>query len=212
MKNLFGPDPKTLFPVPDYKGICFLKNVITDPNIIVGDYTYYDDFDDPVLFEDRNVLYDWDKDQCGKLIIGKFCAIAHGVKFLMNGANHNMDGVTTYPFHIFEKAWGRIPRSLPSKGDTVIGNDVLIGYEAVIMPGIKIGDGAIIGARSLVTRDVPPYAVVGGNPARLIKWRFGKSTIKKLLKVKWWDWDVQKITRDLDALYSGNIKTLERCI
>jgi virginiamycin A acetyltransferase len=136
MTKKFGPDPNYPFPVPDYNNICYLKNIIKNPNIIVGDYTYYEDFDNPLNFE-KNVLYNFDPAHCGKLIIGKFCAIANGVKFLMNDANHNMDGITTYPFHVFQNGWEK--KELPSKGDTVIGNDVLIGYEAIIMPGVRIG-------------------------------------------------------------------------
>ena len=149
MTSKFGPDPKNPFPVSDYKNICFLNNIVQNPNIIVGDYSYYEDFDNPLNFE-KNVLYNFDPKQCGKLIIGKFCAIANGVKFLMNGANHNMDGITTYPFHVFQNGWDWIPKELPNKGDTVIGNDVLIGYESIIMPGVNIGDGAVIGAKSVV--------------------------------------------------------------
>lgn len=150
-----------------------------------GDYTYYDDFNDPSHFDKKNVLYNFDPEQCGKLIIGKFCAIAHGVKFLMNGANHNMDGITTYPFHVFQHGWEWVPKGLPNKGDTVIGNGVLIGYEAIIMPGVKIGDGTVIGARSVVYDDVGAYHIVRGNPAKKIrKNRFTDKEIKILLKIK----------------------------
>jgi len=211
MTNKFGPDPKDSFPVPGYKGICYLKNIVKDQNIIVGDYTYFDDFDDPSNFETKNVLYNFDKDHCGKLIIEKFCAIAHGVKFLMNGANHNMDGITTYPFHIFKNGWNEIKKKLPSKGDTVIGNDVLIGYEAIIGPGVEIGDGAIIGAKALVCKDVEAYSIVGGIPAKEIRKRFNDEEIKMLLKIKWWDWDIEKVTRNLDILYSGDVKKLRDC-
>ena len=211
MTNKFGPDPKDSFPVPDYNGICYLKNIVKDPNIIVGDYTYYDDFDNPLNFK-KNVLYNFDRKQCGKLIIGKFCAIANGVKFLMNGANHNMDGITTYPFHVFENGWEQPPKKLPNKGDTVIGNDVLIGYEAIIMPGVKIGDGAIIGARALVRKDVEAYSIVVGIPAEEIKKRFEDEEIKMLLEIKWWDWDIEKVTRNLHILYSGDVKSLMDCV
>ena len=212
MTNKFGPDPKNTFPVPNYKGICYLKNIVKDQNIIIGDYTYFDDFDDPSNFETKNVLYNFDREHCGKLIIGKFCAIAHGVKFLMNGANHNMDGITTYPFHVFEHGWEWVPKGLPNKGDTVIGNDVLIGYEAIIMPGVKIADGAVIGARSVVYDDVGAYHIVRGNPAKKIKKRFRDEKIKILLKIKWWDWDIEKVTRNLNILYSQDVKKLRDCV
>jgi virginiamycin A acetyltransferase len=211
MTSKLGPDPNYPFPVSDYNNICYLKNIIQNPNIFVGDYTYYEDFDNPLNFE-KNVLYNYDPNQCGKLIIGKYCAIANGVKFLMNGANHNMDGITTYPFHVFQNGWDWIPKELPSKGNTVIGNDVLIGYEAIIMPGIKIGDGAVIGAKSLVCGDVKAYSIVGGNPAREIKSRFNEEEIKTLLEIKWWDWDIEKVTRNLHILYSKDIKKLMDCV
>lgn len=207
MTSKFGPDPNYPFPVPNYNNICYLKNIIQNPNIIVGDYTYYEDFDNPLNFEKTNVLYNFDPQQCGKLIIGKFCAIANGIKFLMNGANHNMDGITTYPFHVFQNGWDWIPKKLPSKGNIVIGNDVLIGYEAIIMPRVKIGDGAVIGAKSVVGKDVKAYHIVGGNPAKKIKKnRFRDEEIKMLLEIKWWDWDIEKMTRNLDILYSRDVK------
>jgi virginiamycin A acetyltransferase len=212
MTSKFGPDPNYPFPVPGYKGICYLKNIVKDPNIIVGDYTYYDDFENPLNFEKKNVLYNFDPEQCGKLIIGKFCAIANGVKFLMNGANQNMDGITTYPFHVFENGWDRIPKKLPNKGHIVIGNDVLIGYEAIIGPGVEIGDGAIIGAKSVVCNDVKAYHIVLGNPAKEVKKRFKDEEIIMLLEIKLWDWDIEKVTRNLHILYSGDVKRLQDCV
>ena len=206
-----GPDPSCQFPVPDYKNITYLKNIIKNPNIVVGDYTYYDDFDNPLNFE-KNVLYNFDSEQCGKLIIGKFCAIAHGVKFFMNGANHNMDGITTYPFHVFNHGWECISQKLPNKGNTVIGNDVLIGYKAIIMPGITIGDGAVIGARSVVTKNVNAYCVVCGNPIQEIKKRFSDEEIKMLLKIKWWNWNKDKLTRNLNILYGKDVRKLMDCV
>ena len=198
-----GPDKseKYPFPVKDYKKLCFLKNIITNPNILVGDYTYYDDFEDALNFE-KNVKYHFDFIG-DKLIIGKFCMIASGVKFIMNGANHKMDGITTYPFSIFGKGWEKVTptlEELPIKGDTVIGNDVWIGSNATIMPGIHIGDGAIIATNSTVTRNVDPYSIVGGNPAKEIRKRFSEDKIKELLEMQWWNWDIEKITNNLDFL------------
>lgn len=192
--------------------VCFIKNTVTNPNIVIGDYTYYDDPEDSENFE-RNVLYHYPFIG-DKLIIGKFCALARGVKFIMNGANHCLSGFSTYPFNIFGNGWERVtPRldDLPYKGDTVVGNDVWIGYESLIMPGVKIGDGAIVAARSLVASDVPPYTIVGGNPARPIKQRFPQPIVDVLLEIAWWDWDVEKISRNLESIVSADIDALKRC-
>ena len=195
-----GPDKDSLFPIENYDKLCFLKNIIKSPNIIVGDYTYYDDFEDVHNFE-RNVRYHFDFTG-DKLIIGKFSMIASGVKFVMNGANHLTDSLSAYPFAIFGKGWEKAMegKSYPVKGDTIIGNDVWIGHNATLMPGIKIGDGAIIATNSTVVKDVEPYSVVGGNPAREIKKRFPKETIEKLLRLKWWDWSPEKISDNLQHL------------
>ncbi|TNE66567.1 MAG: CatB-related O-acetyltransferase [Bacteroidetes bacterium] len=202
------PDKNTKFPLPDYDRLCFLKNVVKNPNIIVGDYTYYDDFEDVGNFE-RNVkyLFDFTGD---KLIIGKFCMIASDVTFIMNGANHLVDAVSTYPFSIFGKDWSGAMegKTFPVRGDTMVGNDVWIGYGATIMPGIKIGDGAIIGTKSVVTKDVEPYAIVGGNPAREIRKRFPEEQIRQLLELQWWDWPVEKITENLHLLTGNDIAVL----
>lgn len=186
----------------------FLKNVVNNPNITVGDYTYYDD-PNPQDFE-KNVLYHYPF-YGDKLIIGKFCAIAPGVKFIMNGANHKISSISTYPFSLFGHGWESvIPllKDLPIKGDTVIGNDVWIGYEAFILPGVHIGDGAIIAAKSVVTKDVPPYTIVGGNPAKTIKTRFDEQTINELLDLKWWDWDIEKITQNLSLITNAEVTKL----
>ncbi|MEM6768982.1 MAG: CatB-related O-acetyltransferase [Bacteroidota bacterium] len=200
--------PLTTFPLPNYDRLCFLKNVIKNPQIEVGDYTYYDDFETVENFE-KNVkyLFDFIGD---KLIIGKFCQIASGVTFIMNGANHLTDAVSTYPFAIFGHGWeGAMEgKSYPSRGDTVIGNDVWIGYGATIMAGVTVGDGAIIATKSVVTKDVPPYTIVGGNPAREIRKRFAPEEIERLLEMRWWDWPVEKITANLKALTSGEVKKL----
>jgi len=190
----------------------FLKNFISSPNIVVGDYTYYDDPEGPERFEQHNVLYHYPF-VGDRLVIGRFCAIAKGVKFIMNGANHRMTGPSTYPFQIFGNGWERVlpkPGDLPSRGDTVVGNDVWIGYDALLMPGVKVGDGAIIASRSVVVRDVPPYAVVGGNPATVLKRRFPEPVIARLLALRWWDWDAARITRSLEALVAGDVEALER--
>jgi virginiamycin A acetyltransferase len=203
-----GPDKSSKFPLASYDRLCFLKNVVKNPNIIVGDYTYYDDFESVENFE-KNVkyLFDFTGD---KLIIGKFCMIASGVTFIMNGANHLTDAVSTYPFAIFGNGWEHAMegKSYPNKGDTVIGNDVWIGYNSTIMAGVKIGDGAIIATNSTVTKDVEPYSIVGGNPAREIRKRFSEDDIQKLLALRWWDWDAEKITRNVQYLTEQNIGKL----
>ncbi len=192
--------------------VCFIKNTVTNPNVVIGDYTYYDDPEDAENFE-RNVLYHFPFIG-DKLIIGKFCALAKGVKFIMNGANHKVSGFSTYPFQIFENGWERVmpqPGDLPFKGDTVIGNDVWIGYESAIMPGVRIGHGAIVASKSVVVSDVPPYAVVGGNPAKVLKKRFSDETIQALLEIAWWDWDIGKVTRNLERIVAADLEALRRC-
>jgi virginiamycin A acetyltransferase len=206
---MHGPDPKNKHPMAGFPQVCFIKNTITNPNIIVGDHTYYDDPQDSENFE-RNVLYHFPFIG-DKLIIGKFCAIAKGVQFIMNGANHKLSGISTYPFQIFGNGWEQVMPAmsdLPYKGDTVIGNDVWIGYEALIMPGVKIGNGAIISSRSVVTSDVPAYSIVGGNPAKVLKLRFPKQDIEKLEAIAWWDWPVEKISQHLKDIVSGDISNL----
>lgn len=195
-----GPDKDTVFPLGDYKRLCFLKNIIQNPNIIVGDYTYYDDFEDVYNFE-KNVKYHFDFIG-DKLIIGKFCMIASGATFVMNGGNHLTEAISAYPFAIFGGGWetSMEGKTYPTKGDTIIGNDVWIGYNATIMPGVKIGDGAIIAANTVVTKDVEPYTIVAGNPAREIKKRFSDERINELLELKWWNWEIDKITKNVNIL------------
>ncbi|MBD1392424.1 CatB-related O-acetyltransferase [Mucilaginibacter sp. ZB1P21] len=196
-----------------HRNLVFLKNQVTNPNIIVGDYTYYADFNDAANFE-KNVLYHFDFIG-DKLIIGNFCAIASDVKFIMNGANHETAPISTFPFAIFQNGWEKIidPENLtgkfPNKGDTLIGNDVWIGYDATIMPGVKIGNGAIIAAKAVVTKDVPDYAVVGGNPARIIRKRYDDDQIARLNKIAWWNWSAEKITAHLKLINSVDIDALE---
>jgi len=190
----------------------YLKNAITNPNIEVGDYTMYNDFvNDPMGFEKNNVLYHYPINH-DRLIIGKFCSIACGSKFLFNSANHTMTSLSTYPFPLFFEEWELdkkdVITSWDNKGDIIIGNDVWIGYEAAILAGVTIGDGAIIGTRAVVTKDVPPYTIVGGVPAKPIRKRFADEMIDKLLEVKWWSWSEEKIAQNIVAIKSGNIEEL----
>ncbi|MEM9507592.1 MAG: Vat family streptogramin A O-acetyltransferase [Cyanobacteria bacterium P01_E01_bin.35] len=206
------PDSDNPHPMKGFPQVCFIKNTVTNPNIIIGDYTYYDDPEDSENFE-RNVLYHFPfiGDQ---LIIGKFCALSRGVKFIMNGANHKMSGFSTYPFEIFGDSWKRVaPKAneYPFKGNTVIGNDVWIGYEATIMPGVTIGDGAIIAAKSVVTKEVFPYTIIGGNPAKMIRQRFDDETIQALLEIAWWNWSIDKITQNLEKIVAADLEALKRC-
>ncbi len=203
-----GPNKNERYPLAGYNKLCFLKNIIKNPNIVVGDYTYYDDFEDVYNFE-KNVKYHFDFTG-DKLIIGKFCMIASGVSFIMNGANHLTEAISSYPFAIFGNGWERAMdgKAYPSKGDTVVGNDVWIGHQATIMAGVNIGDGAIIAAHSLVTKDVSPYSIVGGNPAKEIRKRFNDTQIKKLLEVQWWNWDIEKITKNVHNLTDNNLDFL----
>lgn len=208
--TMFGPDPDVIYPNPAIPGVCFIKNVITRPTIKVGDYTYYDDNESPADFE-KHVThhYDFIGDD---LIIGKFCALGKGIEFIMNGANHRMNSVTTYPFNIFGNGWEKATPNLdelPLKGDTIIGNDVWFGQNVTVMPSVHIGDGSIIAANSTVTSDIPPYSVAGGNPCRLIKKRFDDALIEYLLYLKWWNWDSEKIFNNLEILCSGDLSKIK---
>ena len=211
MKKIFGPDPNAIYPNEDIKQICFIKNVIKNPNIIVGDYTYYDDIDGPENFEDHVThLYQFIGD---KLIIGKFCAIARGIEFVMNGANHRMNSVSTYPFHIMGGGWEDFtPKlsELPLKGDTVVDNDVWFGQNVTVMPGVHIGDGAIIAANSVVTKDVLPYHIVGGNPAKIIRKRFDDELIENLLELQWWNLDPKTLFDNMKALCRSDLGRVMR--
>lgn len=207
-----GPNPDIKHPIPMHPRVGFLRPLVTAENIQVGDFTYYDDPDGPDLFQTKCVLhhYPFIGD---KLIIGRFCAIAEGARFIMNGANHALSGFSTYPFNIFGHGWeagfDAATWSKEIRGDTVVGNDVWIGMEAVIMPGVKIGDGAIVAAKAVVTHDVPAYAVVAGNPAKTVKMRFDEFTVRRLQDVAWWDWSVDRISRNLDAIRGADIEKLE---
>lgn len=238
-----GPSPDQVHPLFGVDRLVFLKNIVKNPRILVGDYTYYDDPQDPTNFE-RNVLYHFDFIG-DRLIIGKFCAIATGVTFIMNGGNHSLTGFSTYPFEIFGQGWESAeadstqtdsteadptqadltqadltqadpadhPEDHPRyhrQSDTIIGNDVWIGYGATLLPGVKVGNGAVIGAKSVVTKAVEPYAIVGGNPARLIRHRFDPETVRELEEIAWWDWDIAKITQHRAAITQANLAALRQ--
>ena len=204
---------KQIYPRTGDKQTIYLKNVITNKNIQVGDYTMYNDFvNEPTFFEKNSVLYHYEINH-DKLIIGKFCSIACGACFILNSANHTLKSLSTYPFPLFFEEWEldrkNVTRSWDNKGDIVIGNDVWIGYEAIILSGVTIGDGAIIASRAVVTEDVLPYTIVGGVPAKAIRKRFSEQTISHLLKIKWWDWTKERITQNIDAIQSGDITLLK---
>ena len=207
---------KKIYPRTGDTQTIYLKNVINVPNISVGDYTMYNDFvNDPTKFEQNNVLYHYPINH-DRLIIGKFCSIACGAKFLFNSANHSLSSLSTYPFPLFFEDWELekkdVAQAWDNKGDIIIGNDVWIGYEAVILAGVTIGDGAIIGTRAVVTKDVLPYTVVGGVPARPIKKRFDDKTVSELLSIKWWNWPYEKIARNIKQIQSGNIKQIREIL
>lgn len=205
-----GASPNTLHPMEGFDRVCYLKPAVADiPHIDVGEYTYCDapnGIDEFIA----NVRYSFPH-VGDKLIIGKFCSIAHGSIFVMNGANHAMEGFSTYPFFIFGFGgdWETPPYTPSYKGNTVIGHDVWIGFDATFMPGVRVGNGAIIGAKSVVTNDVPPYSIVGGNPARVIRSRFAPEIISRLEAVAWWDWPIEKITRHVDDITRADIEALE---
>ena len=203
-------NPEKIYPREGDRETVYLKNVVTDPGIQVGEFTMYNDFvHDPREFEKKNVLYHYPVNK-EKLVIGKFCSIACRAKFLFNSANHTLSSFSTYPFPIFFDEWGLeksdVAAAWDRKGDIVIGNDVWIGYEAVILAGVTIGDGAVIGARAVVTKDVPPYAIVGGVPARVIRSRFPEETVKALLRLKWWDWPAERIQEKLAEIREGGFE------
>lgn len=206
------PDETRIYPRPGHTQTVYLKNVITRPGIEVGAFTIYNDFrNDPRSFQDNNVLYHYPMNH-DRLIIGKFCSIACGAVFILNGANHTLRSLSTYPFPLFGETWDepfRTEETWDQRGDIVIGNDVWIGYEAAILSGVRIGEGAIIGTRAVVTKDVPPYTVVGGVPAKTIRRRFDEATIERLLALRWWDWPTERIQRHLHDITAGNVAALE---
>lgn len=207
-----GPDPAQSHPMPGVRRVGFLKPLVDAPNVVIGDYTYYDDPHGPERFVENCVLYHYPF-VGDRLVIGRFCAIGEGVRFVMNGATHAMSGFSTFPFNIFGLGWedGFDPASWTreNRGDTDVGNDVWIGARATILPGVSVGSGAIIATQAVVSRDVPPYAVAAGNPARAVKQRFDEDTVSRLLTVAWWDWPAEKITRNLDAIRGSNLSALE---
>lgn len=208
-----GPNPNEIFPNPKIPSLCFIKNVVKNPNIIVGEYTYYDDINGAENFESHVTHhYDFIGD---KLIIGKFCAIAKGIEFIMNGANHRINSITTYPFNIMGNGWEKSAPSLSElklKGDTIVGNDVWIGQNVTVLPAVHIGDGAIIGANSVVAKDIPPYSVAVGNPCEVKRKRFDEDLIEYLLQIKWWDWDAEKIFKNMEALCSGDLSKIKNIV
>ena len=204
---MITPDPNKTFPNA-YGTTVFLKNVIKASNVSVGDYTYYDSAENPEDFEKTNILYNW-PEFGDKLIIGKFCQLGSGVKFIMGPANHRISSISTYPFNVFGGTWSENTPAhlsqLPFKGDTIVGNDVWIGRESVIMPGVKIGDGIIIAAHSVVTKDIEPYSIVGGNPAKLIRKRFDDELISLLLKTQWWNFEPAELVDFLPTLCNPDL-------
>ncbi len=207
--EIVGPDPGVVRPVVGVERVVLLKPLVRSSLVEVGEFSYYDDPVDPEAFETKNVLYHYGPE---RLVIGKYCALGEGTTFVMNGANHRMDGPSTFPFPIMGGAWAEhfeLITGLPGRGDTVVGNDVWFGYGATVMPGVRIGDGAIIAARSVVVDDVPAYGIVGGNPAKLIRKRFAEEEIARLLAVAWWDWPVEKVTRNVRQIMAGRVDELE---
>lgn len=205
---LTGPDPSVVHPIPGQERVVLLKPLITSPLIEVGEFSYYDDPEHATEFETRNVTHHYGPE---RLVIGRFCAFAAGVTFIMNGANHRMSGVSTYPFPIMGQPWSEhsdLVTDLPSRGDTVVGNDVWIGGNVTVMPGVRIGHGAIVSTGAIVSRDVPDYAIVGGNPAETIRMRFDDNDIRTLLEVAWWDWPIAAITTHLRVIADGSVADL----
>lgn len=205
------PDPATLHPVPAHKRVVFLGPLVAGTHVEAGDFTYYDDPDGATDFVRRNVLYAYGPE---RLVIGKYCALATGTTFLMAGADHPSMGVSTFPFTMFGGEWAErtldIVTGMPSRGDTVVGNDVWFGYGATVMPGVRIGDGAVIAAGALVTADVPPYTIVGGNPARAIRQRFDDRSVEQLLRAAWWDWPLDVVTANAHTIMAGSPQDIAR--
>ena len=201
-------DPTVLHPIPGQTRVVLLKPLVTSPLIDVGEFTYYDDPEHPTEFETRNVLYHYGPE---RLVIGRFGAIGTGVRFIMNGANHRMDGPSTFPFPIMGGAWAEhvdLIQGLPGRGDTVVGHDVWFGYRTTVMPGVRIGHGAIVASGSVVVDDVPDYGIVGGNPARLIRTRYAEADVARLLDLAWWDWPTEHLTAHLRTVMSGSVDQL----
>ena len=201
-------DPTLLHPIPGQTRVVLLKPLVTSPLIDVGEFTYYDDPEHPTEFETRNVLYHYGPE---RLVIGKFGAIGTGIRFIMNGANHRMDGPSTFPFPIMGGTWAEhmdLIQGLPGRGDTVVGHDVWFGYRTTVMPGVRIGHGAIVASGSVVVDDVPDYGIVGGNPAKLIRTRYTEADVARLLDLAWWDWPTEHLTAHLRTVMSGSVDQL----
>jgi len=205
-----APDPTVVHPVAGQERVVFLRPIVRDPRIEIGEYTYYDHPDDPLAFERDAVLYAFGPE---RLVIGRFCAIAAGVRFVMPGANHADLGPSTFPFGIFGEPWAEHTMDLvlgaPSRGDTIVGHDVWFGYEAMVLPGVTIGHGAVVAAASVVAADVPPYAIVAGNPARVVRRRFDDSDVDRLLRAAWWHWPIELVTEHARTIMSGTPAELE---
>lgn len=206
------PDTSRIYPRTGDPQTVYLKNVVQNPRVLVGEHTIYNDFvHDPRDFERNNVLYHYPINR-DRLVIGKYCSIACGARFLLNSANHSLRSLSSYTFPLFYEMWGLDPHpaeAWDNKGDIVIGNDVWIGYEAVVLAGVTIGDGAVVGARAVVTHDVPPYTIVGGVPAKSIRRRFVDKDVETLLRLRWWDWPPELVRRALPAIQSGDLPALE---
>ncbi len=213
MPVLSSPDPSRIHPLPEHRRVVFLKPLVDRPNVSIGEFTYYDDPRAPERFLDDCVLHHYDV-LGDRLVIGRFTAIASGVRFMMNGCNHAMTGFSTFPFGIFGCGWEEgfdfETIRVGLKGDTIVGNDVWIGTEAMIMPGVEIGNGAIVAARAVVASDVPPYAVVAGNPARVVRLRHPPEVVGRLQAIAWWDWPIETVTAHLDAIRGSDLAALER--
>lgn len=214
MKKNINPNEKYPVKLPDgnaWPHTIFLKNFINHPNIQIGDYTYFNDFKLPVDDVRQLLMPYMHLGAPEKLVIGKFVQIAHGVQFITSSANHQMDGFSTYPFAVFGEPWSSgYEARWPNKGDTIVGNDVWIGHESLIMPAVTIGDGAIIASRSVVTKDIPPYSIVAGNPAKVIRKRFDEETILTLLEIKWWDWPIDKINQNIATIVDGDLDMIKK--
>lgn len=214
MNRKINPNEKYPVKMPDgsdWPHTIYLKNFIDNPNIQIGDYTYLNDFRLPVKDVRQLLVPYMHAGAPEKLIIGKFVQIAHGVQIVTSSANHQMDGFSTYPFAVFGEPWSSsYSVKWPNKGDTIIGNDVWIGHEALIMPAVSIGDGSIIASRSVVTKNVSPYSIVAGNPAKVIRKRFDDKTIDNLLEIKWWDWPIEKINQNIAAIVGGDIEMMRK--
>ena len=205
-----APDPTTLHPVTGQERVVFLRPLVRSPKVEVGEYTYYDHPERALHFEDDAVLYAFGPE---RLVIGRFCAIAAGVRFLMGGANHADLGPSTYPFGIFGEPWAHtmdLVMSAPSRGDTIVGHDVWLGYQALVLPGVTVGHGAVVAAGSVVSADVPPYAIVAGNPARVVRRRYEDDDVQRLLRAAWWDWPIEAVTEHAREIMAGTPEALDR--